>query len=220
MSHLESSQVSCADIKHTVILHIWPSVHRNRAFPFFSSIAASNSTGFPDGSSFFFFSSFNLNTCIFAIFMLCLLLNNLYSNSHVIIMLWFYVFLPCFSLGISSWPWLNKLKLEGSLTMWQIVCNFSPSSMYYSPFPVVASFVQLSDKFSPEFLHGSYYGDDHPLFFSLILLLSLSSCSCYLSFQWSGVCTDLLSNVSSIATSHLPVMLSLLRNPVDTHLYE
>lgn len=121
-------------------------------------------------------------------------------------------------LGISSWPWLNKLKLEGSLTMWQIVCNFSPSSMYYSPFPVVASFVQLSDKFSPEFLHGSYYGDDHPLFFSLILLLSLSSCSCYLSFQWSGVCTDLLSNVSSIATSHLPVMLSLLRNPVDTYM--
>lgn len=42
----------------------------------------------------------------------------------------------------------------------------------------------------------------------------------YLFNKVSKFFTDLVSNISSIATCHLPVTLSLSRNPVDTHLYE
>lgn len=41
--------------------------------------------GFLREADFFFFL-LNLNICIFTVLMVCLLLNNLYSNGHVIIM--------------------------------------------------------------------------------------------------------------------------------------
>lgn len=66
----------------------------------------------------------NLNICIFSLLAVCLLLNNLYSNGHVIIMFWFYVFSLLFSLGICSWLWLNKLKLKGPLAMWKVIWKF------------------------------------------------------------------------------------------------